>query len=173
MQILAIMVKNGTWKYVDGKHTKPEKVAGSEQSRKEIEKWEDGHVKAKSDLIIAIDPSVLRLLSKRIEYGLPSLGEIEVREGDDVRSQLMDFFDISVQLESLDIAVNPELLTIMLLNSLPADFDVFCGAIEARDELPRPEWLREKILEEFDSRNQKQTDSESEAMWIKKSKGVF
>ncbi|KAG8237990.1 hypothetical protein J437_LFUL017067 [Ladona fulva] len=194
MQIEAVMVKNGTWKYLDGKHVKPEIVEGNEQSRREVEKWEDGDAKAKSDLIIAIDPSLLRLVKglntalqvwERLKSEFASTGPVKkagllkristykIYESDDVRTQLMDFFDIAAQLEGLNIAVHPELLTIMLLNGLPASFDVFRGAIEARDELPRPEWLREKILEEFDSRNQKQTNSNSEAMWAKKSKGVF
>ncbi|KAG8239862.1 hypothetical protein J437_LFUL018972 [Ladona fulva] len=194
MQIEAVMVKNGTWEYLDGKHVKPEIVEENEQSRKEVEKWEDGDAKAKSDLIIAIDPSLLRLVKglntalqvwDRLKSEFASTGPVKkaelfkristykICESDDVRTQLMDFFDIASQLEGLNIAVHPELLTIMLLNALPASFDVFRGAVEARDELPRPEWLRDKILEEFDSQNQKQKNSDSEAMWVKKSKGVF
>ncbi|KAG8239408.1 hypothetical protein J437_LFUL019165 [Ladona fulva] len=146
MQIEAGMVINGSWKYVDGLSA-------------DLQVWE----RLKSEFASSGPVKEAGLLKHISKY--------KICKGDDIRSQLMDFFDISVQLESLDIAVNLELLTIILLNSLLANFDVFRGAIQARDKFLRPEWLRDKILEEVESRNQKLTVAET--MWIKKCKGVF
>ena len=52
------------------------------------------------------------------------------------------------QLEDAGIKLPDELLSIMLLNSLPAEYENFCVAIESRDELPHPENLKIKLIEE-------------------------
>lgn len=48
--------------------------------------------------------------------------------------------------------INRDLLSVMLLYSLPLSFENFRCAIESRDELPSPEALRIKITEESDAR---------------------
>jgi len=40
------------------------------------------------------------------------------------------------KLQALDIDVNGDLLSVMLLHSLPISFDNFCCAIKSRDNLP-------------------------------------
>lgn len=57
-----------------------------------------------------------------------------------------------VNVTKMEIAINPDLLTVMLLYSLPASFENFRCAIESRDNLPTPETLRTKIIEESDAR---------------------
>ncbi|KAG8235493.1 hypothetical protein J437_LFUL015720 [Ladona fulva] len=114
MQIEAVMVKNRTWKYVDGLSTA-------------LQVWE----RLKSEFASTSPVKKVGLLKHTSTY--------KICKGEDIHSQLMDFFDITAQLEGLEIA----------------NFDVFHGAIEAHDKLPRPEWLQEKILEEFNSQNQK------------------
>lgn len=76
VQMEAVAVKNGTWKYVCGKIPRPKLRAGAEeeQSRLAQEKWDDEDAKARADLIIAIDPSLLRLVK-----GLSTAAEVWCR----------------------------------------------------------------------------------------------
>mgnify|MGYP005983852637 FL=1 len=57
-------------------------------------------------------------------------------EGDDVSEHLANFFDSVDKLGDMDVNINPYLLTILLLYSLPASFELFQCAIESRHELP-------------------------------------
>ncbi|EFN70396.1 hypothetical protein EAG_00232, partial [Camponotus floridanus] len=62
-----------------------------------------------------------------------------------------------------------ELQSIMLLHSLPESFENFRCAIESRDELPTPENLKIKILDENTTRRQRgQVDDR--AMFARKGK---
>ena len=72
-------------------------------------------------------------------------------DGEDIRDYPRDFFDTVDKLGE-NIEVNSDLLTIMLLYSLPPAFENFRCAIESRDALPTPEALRIKIVEEADAR---------------------
>ena len=67
----------------------------------------------------------------------------------------------------MGIDINGDLLTIMLLYSLPNSFDNFRCAIETRDNLPEAEGLKIKILEEFNARKQKADDTENAALFTK------
>jgi hypothetical protein len=69
----------------------------------------------------------------------------------DVRVHLNDFFDSVDKLSDMGMDINEDLLTILLLYSLPASFENFRCAIESRDDLPKPEALRIKIVEENDA----------------------
>ncbi|GAB1865899.1 Retrovirus-related pol polyprotein from transposon tnt 1-94 [Camponotus japonicus] len=67
----------------------------------------------------------------------------------------------------MNIEINGDLLTIMLLYSLPDSFDNFKCAIETRDTLPDTESLKVKIIEENDARIRKSNHDESNAMYAK------
>lgn len=56
----------------------------------------------------------------------------------------------------------------MLLYSLPPSFENFRCAIESRDELPTPEMLRVKIIEENDARRNDTRNLTPNAMVVKK-----
>ncbi|GBP59962.1 Retrovirus-related Pol polyprotein from transposon TNT 1-94 [Eumeta japonica] len=58
-------------------------------------------------------------------------------EGGDVRDHVNKFSDIVDRLGAMDIQVNKDLLSIMLLFSLPDSYEGFKCAIESRDELLR------------------------------------
>ena len=68
----------------------------------------------------------------------------------------------------MEIAINPDLLTVMLLYSLPGSFENFRCAIESRDNLPTPESLRTKIIEEYDARKNVLRGGSSDTMFVKK-----
>lgn len=78
--------------------------------------------------------------------------------GGDVREHINKFIDIVEKLVERDIDINPGLQSAMLLNSLPEAFDNFRCAMEWRDELPSLENLKVKILDKFETRQEKDTD---------------
>lgn len=90
-----------------------------------------------------------------------------MREGDDVRDYLSRFMSIVDQLQALDIDINSDLLSIMLLYSLPTNFDNFCCAIKLRDNLPEIDALMIKIIEEFNSKVHKEGETGSNALLFK------
>lgn len=78
-----------------------------------------------------------------------------MEDGADIREHVNKFFDTVDKLEEMEIEINKDLLSIMLLYSMPSNFEHFRCAIESRDELPSPEALRVKILEEYEARKNK------------------
>jgi uncharacterized protein YkvS len=76
----------------------------------------------------------------------------KMADNGDVREQLNGFFDAVDKLNEMDVEINAGLLTILVLYSLPSSFEIFRCAIESRDNLPTPEALRVKIIEESEAR---------------------
>ena len=85
-------------------------------------------------------------------------------EEGDVKEHLNLFLDTKDKLDEMDVEVNDDLLSIMLLDSLPETFENFRCAMESRDELPRPEDLRIKIIEEYQARMNKREEEMPNAM---------
>ena len=75
-----------------------------------------------------------------------------MKESDDIHGHTRKFFDAVDKLDEMEVDINPDLLAIMLLYSLSLSFEIFRCAIESRDELPSPEVLRIKSIEESDAR---------------------
>lgn len=71
---------------------------------------------------------------------------------DDVYEHLNVFFDTISKLEEMGITNHDDLLTTLLLNSLPDSFDNFAGNIRSRDALPTPDICKIQIPEEFERR---------------------
>lgn len=174
LQMQAILIKADNWDYVSGEIKRPGLVAGDAQSELALKQWNTADGKAKSDLILAISPSELKQIkncetSKEIwdklegiyrSKGparkatlLKQLTVHKMEETQDIREHLNTFFDAVDKLADLEVEINNDLLAIMLLYSLPNSFDTFRCAIESRDQLPTPENLRIKILEESDARS--------------------
>ena len=173
IQMKALLIKNDSWTYVNGKNVKPQLKEGDEESAKQCAKWDDLDEKSKADIILCIAPSELKqvkhcktsseLWNKLEEIYqskgparkaslLKSLIQLRMNDADDIRGHLRTFFDIVDKLSEMDITVDQDLLAIMLLYSLPSTFENFRCAIESRDELPSVESLRVKIVEEADAR---------------------
>lgn len=173
IQMEALLVKNDAWSYVSGETVKPEVVAGDEASATRLKKWETADRKAKSDIILSISPTELKQVkgcetSREVWDKLASIYQSKgparkatllkqltlqrMEDDEDVREHLRKFFDTVDKLSDMEVTINPDLLTVMLLYSLPPRFENFRCAIESRDELPTPEALRVKIAEEHDAR---------------------
>ena len=75
----------------------------------------------------------------------------DARSGD-MKEYIDKFFDAVDKLEGMNVQINGDLLTIILLYSLPSSFENFKCAIESRDRLPIAEELEVKILEETEAR---------------------
>jgi hypothetical protein len=94
----------------------------------------------------------------------------KMADNGDVREHLNEFFDAVDKLNEMDVEINPDLLTILVLYSLPSSFEIFRCAIESRDNLPTPEALRVKIIEESEARRSGAHDvSSSGAMFSRNS----
>lgn len=69
-------------------------------------------------------------------------------------------------LSSMEIEINIDLLSIMLLHNLTSNFDNFSCAIKSRDKLPDVDALIIKIVEESECKSHK-SDSDSSVMFSK------
>jgi len=92
--------------------------------------------------------------------------------GTDIRDHLRRFFDTADKLVEMNVGIDLELISIMLLYSLPSSFENFRCAVESRDVLPTPDVLRVKIIEESDAR-QRDNKAILDAMFSSKSKPYF
>lgn len=168
IQAECLLVKNDGWLYVNGKLPKP---SGDDVTA--LAKWEIDDAKAKADIILSISPSEvrhvkgcstsrdvwLRLESIYASRGpakkatlLKKLITYKINEDGNILDEMSTFFGIVDKLESMDIPIHEDLQSSMLLHSLPSSYDNFRCAIESRDELPKAEILKVKILEEFECR---------------------
>lgn len=110
---------------------------------------------------------------------------VHARASDDsIPEHIENFTEIIEKLSELQIDIQDEVLSIIILCSLPSAFENFVIAIESRDTLPKFEDLKTKILEENLRRNnktgadQKVENSDNNAFMIKhrndsKPKGKF
>jgi len=131
--------------------------------------------KARLDLILSIHPSELQQIrgcetSRKVWLKLESIYASKdparktallkqlmlqrLQKGGNVRAHMAQFFEAVDKVAAMEVEINDNLLSIMLLYSLPAGYDNFRVAIESRDELPTPEPLKVKILEESEFRRQ-------------------
>ena len=188
IQVEALLIKNDTWGYVCDEKKKPEIIAGNAASKAAHDAWTNQDRKAKSDLILSINPSELKQIRgcvtskevweklenvymskgpRRMASLLKQITQQKLQEGEDVREHLSKFFDAVGKLEDMDVNINDKLLTIMILNSLPNSFENFRCAIETRDILPDADDLKVKILDEYNTRKQAVDDPNSGAMFAK------
>lgn len=188
IQMEAFLTKNDTWGFISGEKVKPEITEGNAATVEAARIWEKEDKKAKSDIILAIKPSELKQIkgcntSREVWLKLKSIYQSsgparkatllkkltlqKMADNGDVHEHLRRFFDTIDKLSEMEVEINEDLLTVMLLYSLPANFENFRCAIESRDELPSPEALRVKIIEEYDARKNG-TDNVQNAMFAKK-----
>lgn len=147
----AILKKNDLWDYVSGALPRPSCTDSK------YAEWCKMDGKAESDLLLAVSPSELVALdgletSKVIWDKLKSMYQssgsarkasllkklilTRMQEEDDLPKHISDFFDIVKKLKEIGLVIIDELLSILLLYSLPDSFALFRTAIESRDDLP-------------------------------------
>lgn len=189
MHMEALLVKNDEWEYVSGTKPKPEIVPNDAASRQTHDAWTKNDNKARSDIILSISSSELKQIKGcitsrdvwlRLETIYQSKGPARkatllkqlilqrMQKDDDVREHLHKFFDAVDKLTEMEVDINEDLLTILLLYSLPSAFENFRCAIESRDDLPTPETLRIKIIEECEARKHDTQGGITNAMIVNK-----
>lgn len=185
MQMQALLTKNDAWGYVSGEIQRPEAIVGDATTSTALASWKKGDNKAKSDIVLSISQSELKLIKgcetsrqvwQKLENIYQSKGPVRkatllkqltvlrMKDGADVREHVNKFFDTVDKLEEMEVDINKDLLTIMLLYIMPSNFENFRCAIESRDELPTPEALRVKILEEYEARRNESRGTSQNAM---------
>lgn len=173
MQMEALLVKNDAWHFVNGTNICPT-LAADNSNAADVTNWTKLDSKAKSDIILSMSPSELKVIKgcktshdvwKKLQETYQSSGPARkatllkhltlhrMSEGDDIREHLRKMFDIVDKLDEMDVEINKDLLAIMILYSLPSSYENFRVAIESRDSLPDPESLRIKIIEESQARS--------------------
>ena len=73
---------------------------------------------------------------------------MEKKSSTTITQYIADFTHNTEQLEETGINIPDELLSIILLNSLPVEYENFCIAIESRDNIPSFANLKVKLIEE-------------------------
>lgn len=181
IQVQALLIKSESWKYVCGKCVKP---ADATQANL----WLENDEKAKSDLILAISPPELRQINNcntskevwdklhsvyqsrgpaRQAMLLKSLILTKMQSGDDMRDHVRKFFEVVDKLNEMQLIIIDELLAILLLYSIPNEYETFRIAIESQEKLPKIEILKVKLLEEFEARKRNTNDHIEGAMYSK------
>lgn len=188
MQAEAVLTKSELWGYTSGTIQTPDD--DPEDPNKKAE-WLKKDLTARSELILMISPNELKqikscttskdvwdTLAKNFRSKGPArkatlLKQLilhRMRENDDIREHLNKFTDVVDKLADMEITINDDLLSIMMLYSLPSSFENFRIAIESRDALPTPENLKIKICEESEARKNHDSEQTSEGAFLSKSK---
>lgn len=142
---------------MNGSNEKPalSTTASNAASEAAVKAWNEADSKVSADLILSINPSADKGLYY-VAQGLAQTGGHLLVEGARQESKLTKATytakNAGRKLRNMDIEINEDLLSIMLLYSLPNSFENFCVAIESRDDLTTSDILRIKIIEESDAR---------------------
>ena len=156
LHMQAVLVKNDAWAYVSGILVRPTHVAGEAVATNAMTQWNINDSKTKSDIILSICPSELKQIkgcetSRDVWLKLESIYQSKgparkatllkrltlqkMENGGDVRDHVSRFFDAVDKLSEMEVDIYPDLLSIMLLYSLPSSYENFRCAIESRDAL--------------------------------------
>ncbi|KAK9892072.1 hypothetical protein WA026_018270 [Henosepilachna vigintioctopunctata] len=168
MQIEAFMVKDGTRVYVNGRKPKLQLLKND----------------AASIIIILLRMIKGMKTSKQIRENLKTeyaftgpekrailfkrLTSYKVTENIDFHTQLMEFIDVIENLSAMGVAMNDDSKLALHFNALiPSSFDIFRCAMECQSEFPKPNKLREEVVEYNDVESQRDMD-DSEVMLVKR-----
>lgn len=192
IHVEALLCECDLWGYVTGEIEKP--AAGGANAdaiaarQVEINTWTTQDRRAKGKIVLSIGPGQLHLIKNcatskdvwdKLKGNFVSQGPMrkanllekllmeKMHENDCVRDHLSRFMDTVDKLKAMDIEINGDLLSIMLLHSLPPSFETFCCAIKSRDALPHIDALTTKIIEDHESRLLKAGDSGADAMYAR------
>jgi hypothetical protein len=159
VQMKSVLVYNDLWQYVDGTEVKPLENAHD---------WIRKDSKALALINLSISHSQLNYVKKAetakaawdcLKGIFESKGPVrkttlykqllrtEKKPNMSITQHVNDFTSKAGQLEEVGIEIPNELLSIMLLNSLPEEYENFSVAIESRDDIPTLEVLKAKLKE--------------------------
>lgn len=196
-QIEAVIVNCYCWDFVAETKVKPAVIEANAENAAEvtanlaaINEWQSKDRKAKANLVLSIKPSELCHIKhcktsnevwKKLEQVFQSSGPAKkaallkkllfskMGEGDNMADHITNFVNTVDKLNEMEILISEDLLSKLLLYSIPKSYDNFRCAIETRDELPKIESLKIKLIEEASSRTEKQNGDEQKALQAKNS----
>ncbi|UYV63271.1 hypothetical protein LAZ67_2003604 [Cordylochernes scorpioides] len=163
LQMQMILVHSDLWIYVNEANIKPE------PGNQEFTNWQNKDQKALATIVLSLNPSELVHVKncktaeeawKKIEEVYRPKGpatrvsltkrliQMKMRPNDDLKDYLSKFTSLVDNLGEIGAQVPEDFLVILLLCSLPESYEGFRTAIETRDELPKLETLKVKIIEE-------------------------
>lgn len=180
IQIKSILVCNELWKYTSGDEiSTPENRAV----------WTSKDEKALALILLSISKNQLNHVKKvttshaaweKLKSIYESRGPVRksvlykqlYRMKEEQEQSMMDyvssFVDKIEHLEDAGIKLPDELASIILLNSLPPEYENFCVAMESRDHIPTIDFLKTKLIEEevrrIDQNDSKGYNSENNAL---------
>lgn len=162
VQMKSLLISLDYWSVIESAHpvgAKPEEYAA----------WKSIDNKALATILLSVKPSELQYVkecrsAKEAWYKLlntyqakgpvrkvnlfKKLVRFQFNTCEKFSIQINNFCAIASDLKQIDVNMPEELLSILLLCSLPIDLENFVVAIESRDSLPSLENLKIKILEE-------------------------
>lgn len=180
IQIKSVLVCNELWRYTSGIETrtgenndvwllKDEKALAlillsvSKSQLDHIKKATTSHEAWEKLRIIYESKGPVR---KSVLY--KQLYRIKKEGGQSMMEFVNSFVDKLEQLEDAGIKLPDELTSIIMLNSLPSEYENFCVAMESRDEIPTIDVLKTKLIEEearrIDQDDSKIYDTENHAL---------
>lgn len=176
VQVKSVLIHCSYWKYVNGE----EKKIATWDADKKFE-WDTNDGKALATIMLSIKSSQINYVKncatsneawlKLKEIYKPSgpiqkvslykqLLNLNMKEISNMVEFLNSFSNIVDRLNEVGIQIQDELLSIILLSSLPKNYENFVMIIETRDILPSISVIKLKLLEE-DSRRNNQDIQES------------
>lgn len=170
IQMKSVLIHSELWSYVSGAKPRPDDGAAADV----LDAWIVKDEKALATIVLSVRTSQL-LHVKNCTTSLSAWQKIEevhrpkgparkvtifksminlkMSEGSAMNAHLNSFFELADKLSEMDIKLPDELLTIMLLSSLPSSYENFVVAIESRDDLPKSSILKTKLMEEYSRRD--------------------
>ena len=97
----------------------------------------------------------------------------KMKENETMNEHINIFFDIVDKLKEMHIKVADDLLSILFLYSIPENYENFRYANESWDDLPKPEPLKIKLIEELEARKSKGYPEHQNAYYGTESKRSF
>ncbi|XP_071648509.1 uncharacterized protein [Temnothorax longispinosus] len=173
LQMKSVLIYNELWGYVSGTKIRREPA--------DLE-WSAKDEKALALIVLSVTKSQLSnikkartakeawdQLSKIYESRGPvrratlykQLYRMKKEPGVAMSKYVNDFTSKAEQLEEAGIIIPPNLLSIMLLGSLPTEYESFCIAMESRDEIPSIDALKSKLIEEEARQSDKATHEDA------------
>lgn len=178
----SVLIHSELWTYVSGTTAMPEAVANQAP-------WKAKDEKALATILLSVKTSQLlhvkncksssEAWKKLEEVHSPrgparkvtlfkNLLNLKMSENTTMASHLHNFFDLFEKITEVDIKLQDELLTVILLSSLPQDYENFVIAMESRDELPTALQLKTKLIEESKRREGEKTHEGAEMAFFSK-----
>ncbi|KAI8130254.1 Retrovirus-related Pol polyprotein from transposon TNT 1-94 [Lucilia cuprina] len=166
IQMRNVLIHNGWWKLANG--TAQLEDAETEQARA---LWEADDENALATIRLCLKPSQINIIKNcqtsreawlRLEEKYRPKGplrklslykrlmKLKMTKGVNTRQHIDYFTELVKKLSNLGIIIQEELLVIMLLNSLPSEYESFVASMEASEVLPNLSTVKEKIIEEGD-----------------------